>query len=211
MNKKQDLNLLVEAIHYLRDIPNLLWLFAGEGPSKYDLISATKGFSCVRHLPLQPIERLNDWLNLADIHLLPQKAQAADLVLPSKLLGILASGRPLVTTSPPSSELYYIANKAGYCVSPDDTTSFTAVLRKLILDKNLREMFGKSARHVAEDLYGKYVTLSRIESFLDDITNNARLFFNYIYDYFALLFCFYLFSSHSMPSSSSCLHFSSDS
>ena len=51
------------------------------------------------HLPLQPAERMNDWLNASDIHLLPQKAGAADLVLSSKLLGILASGRPVVASS----------------------------------------------------------------------------------------------------------------
>jgi hypothetical protein len=53
MNRKQGLELLVAAIRHLEDVPNLL--------------------------PLQPAERLNDWLNLADIHLLPQKAGAADL------------------------------------------------------------------------------------------------------------------------------------
>jgi hypothetical protein len=39
-------------------------------------------------------QRLNELLNLADIHLLPQNARAADLVMPSKLTGMLASGRP---------------------------------------------------------------------------------------------------------------------
>lgn len=42
-------------------------------------------------LPLQPVEKLDELLNLADIHVLPQKAGAADLVMPSKLTGMLAS------------------------------------------------------------------------------------------------------------------------
>lgn len=102
MNKKQGLDLLVDVIHQLADHPQLLWLLAGEGPTKAELVTATQGLSNVHHLPLQPIERLNDWLNAADIHLLPQKAEAADLVLPSKLLGILASGRPVVASSLPA-------------------------------------------------------------------------------------------------------------
>ena len=105
MNKKQGLDLLVEVIHQLADLPQLVWLLAGEGPTKAELVTATQGLPNVRHLPLQPMERLNDWLNAADIHLLPQKAEAADLVLPSKLLGILASGRPVVASSPRAANL----------------------------------------------------------------------------------------------------------
>ena len=71
----------------------------------------------MRHLPLQPVERLNDWLNAADVHLLPKKAEAADLVLPSKLLGILASGRPVVA-SPQREGTCCLAHQAGACVTP---------------------------------------------------------------------------------------------
>ena len=45
-------------------------------------------------LPLQPEARLNALLNVADIHLIPQRAEAEGFALPSKLAGILASGRP---------------------------------------------------------------------------------------------------------------------
>ena len=51
MNKKQGLDLLVDVIHQLADLPQL-WLFAGDGPTKSDLMFA-KGISNVRHLPLQ--------------------------------------------------------------------------------------------------------------------------------------------------------------
>ena len=49
--------------------------------------------------------RLNELLNLADIHVLPQSAGAADLVMPSKLTGMLASGRPVIVTAHPGTEL----------------------------------------------------------------------------------------------------------
>ena len=105
MQIKQGLELLVEATCRLSDLPQLMWLLAGEGPTKAYLVRATEGFPQVIQLPLQPAERMNDWLNAADIHLLPQKAGAADLVLPSKLLGMLASGRPVVARSTPGSRI----------------------------------------------------------------------------------------------------------
>lgn len=86
----------MEVITLLSDLPHLVWVLAGEGPTKAALVKATHGLSQVIHLPLQPADCMNDWLNAADIHLLPQKAGAAYLVLSSKLLGMLASGRPVV-------------------------------------------------------------------------------------------------------------------
>lgn len=163
MNKKQGLELLVEVIHQLADLPDVMWLLAGEGPSRADLKAATVGMPNVRILSLQPAERLNDWLNLADVHLLPQKAGAADLVLPSKLLGILASGRPLVASSPENSELGELARLAGVRVEPQDGKSFATALRRLLADRTLRKQLGQKGRQLAEQRYGRDAVLARLE------------------------------------------------
>lgn len=163
MNKKQGLDLLVEVITLLADLPQVVWLLAGEGPTKADLVRATEGFSQVIHLPLQPMERMNDWLNLADIHLLPQMGGAADLVLPSKLLGILASGRPVVATSTPGSELAELASKAGACTTPGDAKAFADALKLLIADPYQRQQAAKRARQLAEERFGKEAVLDRFE------------------------------------------------
>ena len=167
MNKKQGLELLVQVICQLADVPNLVWLLAGEGPSKAELAAATAGLAQVRLLPLQPAERLNDWLNLADVHLLPQKAGAADLVLPSKLLGILASGRPVVASSPAGSELGQLAEQAGVRVEPEDAEGFAAALRQLLGDGALRPRLGQAARQLAEQHYGREAVLGELERQLE--------------------------------------------
>ena len=169
MNKKQGLDLLVEVIHQLADLPQLVWLLAGEGPTKPELVAATQGLPQVRHLPLQPMERLNDWLNAADIHLLPQKAEAADLVLPSKLLGILASGRPVVASSPKGSELADLADQAGACVPPGDAGAFAASIRDLVTSPERRADAGRRARLLVEDRFGMEAVLSRFEQQLKDL------------------------------------------
>ena len=174
MNKKQGLDLLVEVIHQLVDLPQLVWLLAGEGPTKAELVAATQGLSNVRHLPLQPVERLNDWLNAADIHLLPQKAEAADLVLPSKLLGILASGRPVVASSPECSELAGLAQQAGACVPPGDATAFAAVLRQLINSPQRREAAGRQARALVKQRFGMNAVLGRFEQQLMAVVAEAK-------------------------------------
>ena len=163
MNKKQGLDLLAQVIHQLSDIPNIVWLLAGEGPTKAELVASTVGLPNVRHFPLQPSDRLNDWLNAADIHVLPQKAEAADLVLPSKLLGILASGRPVVATSPLGTELASIVQEAGCCVEPGDVSSFSAALRHLISSSKSRADSGLRARRIVQDSFGMSPVLERFE------------------------------------------------
>ena len=111
----------------------------------------------MHHLPLQPKENLNEWLNAADIHLLPQKSEATDLVLPSKLMGIVASGRPVVATSKPGSELARIADKTGFCVEPNDTAAFCTCIRKLVNDPKLRIHLGECARKIAKKHFEKDV------------------------------------------------------
>jgi colanic acid biosynthesis glycosyl transferase WcaI len=171
MNKKQGLDILASAIQELDDMPQLLWLFAGEGPTKAELISSTAKYKNVRILPLQPAEKMNKWLNLADVHLIPQKAKAADLVLPSKLLGILASGRPMVASSPSGSELGLLAEMAGIRVEPSDDNGFANAIRQLVCDKELRERLGSKGRAIAESYFGRDLVLNKLES---DLIGSSR-------------------------------------
>jgi colanic acid biosynthesis glycosyl transferase WcaI len=173
MNKKQGLELLVAVMEQLADVPNLLWLLAGEGPTKGALAEATAGMANVRLLPLQPVERLNDWLNLADVHLLPQKAGAADVVLPSKLLGILASGRPVVASSPAGSELGDLAEQAGLRVAPENPTAFAAAVRRLVEDGILRQRLGSQARQLAVQRFGQEAVLRKLEGELEALVTRG--------------------------------------
>jgi colanic acid biosynthesis glycosyl transferase WcaI len=163
MNKKQGLEMLVEVIQSLSSNKQLVWILAGEGPGQAIVAEATRALPKVRLMPLQPVERLNDWLNLADIHLLPQKAAAADLVLPSKLMGMLASGRPVVATSPSGSALGALAEQVGCRVEPGDPQGFANAVKILTTNEARRLQLGRQARQMAEDRFSMERVLQRYE------------------------------------------------
>ena len=96
----------------------------------------------MRFLDLQPVERLGDLLGLADIHLLPQRADAADLVMPSKLTGMLSSGRPVVAGARPETELGQVVAQCGIAVAPDDASAFAAAVAALAAQPDLRARTG---------------------------------------------------------------------
>lgn len=102
---KQELGQLLEAARLLVGRDDIHIAVAGDGPAREALWTQYGDLANVTFLPFQPVERLNAFLNLADLHALIQGTGAADLVLPSKLGGMLASGRPIIVTAEPGSEL----------------------------------------------------------------------------------------------------------
>jgi colanic acid biosynthesis glycosyl transferase WcaI len=165
MARKQGLEVLAEAACRLAGREGLRFVFCGEGAGKLALRNLTVGLANVnvQWIPLQPFARLNDLLNLADIHLLPQKADAADLVMPSKLTGMLASGRPVVATARPGTQLAQVVEGRGIVVEPEDASAFAGAIEKLAVDRGLRERLGRDARDYAISELKKESILSRLE------------------------------------------------
>lgn len=169
MGQKQGLELLGEAAHCLSDQPNLYLVFGGEGPARTVLEQACAALPNVRFLGLQPTERLCDWLGLADVHLLPQRADAADLVMPSKLTGMLASGRAVLATATAGTGVAEAVKGCGITTSPGDRDAFVAALRKLATDKSLRQHLGQAAREKAEATLSREGILRRFEKRMDEL------------------------------------------
>ncbi len=151
MGAKQGLELLPSAAQALQErLPQLYFVFCGDGVFKPTIERECAGLKNVRLLPLQPACRLGELLGLADIHLLPQDAKAADLVMPSKLTGMLSSGRPVVTTAHPGTELAAVVGGCGIVVKPNDVTAFVEALETLATSEAKRAALGTAARIYAE-------------------------------------------------------------
>jgi len=149
MARKQGLEVMAEAARRLSNGSRVRFVFCGEGPGKAALANLTGALPNVQWIPIQPFERLNDLLNLADIHLLPQKADAADLVMPSKLTGMLASGRPVVATAHAGTQLALAVAGRGIVVEPGNAAVFAHAVEQLACDRRWREKLGRSAREYA--------------------------------------------------------------
>src|ERR1700677_3401027 len=90
---KQGLMVIPSAASLLESRADIVFVVCGDGVMKPGLEAAGAGLSNFHLIPLQPEERLRELLGMADLHLMPQSPDAADLVLPSKLSGMLARAR----------------------------------------------------------------------------------------------------------------------
>lgn len=164
MSHKQGLELIIEAARAISSShPSLHFVLCGNGPVKDALIRMADGLSNVHFLPLQPSERLPELLSTADIHLLPQKAQVADLVLPSKLAGMLASGRPVVAMAEPQTGIAMETQGAGLIVPPGDAVALADAVIALAQNGDLRAEFGAAARLRAEQTWDRASVIGSIE------------------------------------------------
>jgi len=145
MGEKQGVETLAEVARAFAGTPVHL-LLAGAGAARPRLAAATAGMSQVHWLPIQPVARLNDLLNAADIHLLPQRADAADLVMPSKLAFMLASGRPVVAGAGVGTAIATAIEGCGMVVPPGDGLAMAAAVAALAGDEQARRRLGDSAR-----------------------------------------------------------------
>lgn len=128
---KQGLDVLLGAAKELTGNRHVHFVIAGDGPAKQDLITKGRDLANVRFLPFQPYARLNEFMNLADLHVLPQERGAADLVLPSKLGGMLASGKQVLITADEGTELAEFVDGTATVIPPGDVGAMSAAVTRL--------------------------------------------------------------------------------
>jgi colanic acid biosynthesis glycosyl transferase WcaI len=171
LGRKQGLENLLQAACILSEEQNITFIVCGDGTARSSLEKQSSNLKNVRFFPLQPVDRLNSLLNLADIHVLPQRSDAADLVMPSKLTGMLASGRAVIATARKGTELAQVVNDVGCVVPPEDPAALADSVQYLARNEKMRSYLGKMGRSFAvkfwsrERVLGDFLNhLSAIES-----------------------------------------------
>ena len=173
MGGKQGLDILAEAARLLVDDDRIIFVFCGNGAGRADLEMLCKGLPNVRFVDLQPLDRLGELLTFADIHLLPQRADVADLVMPSKLTGMLASGRPVVVTAHQGTEVARVVEGCGLVVEPESPEVFADAIAALAADPQQRVQFGLAARRYAETNLDKESVLLQFEAQLIELARKT--------------------------------------
>ena len=166
MGEKQGLHILIKAARRLISYPKIHFILCGEGAVLRNLKSAVANLPNLCFLPLQQMDMLNSLLNLADIHLLPQKQDLSNLIMPSKLTGMLASGRPVVSITEPGTDVAEIVRTCGIIIPPGDEKSLIDGLIRLTENPAKRHMLGKAARTFAVKNLDKEKILRKFESLL---------------------------------------------
>ncbi|KAA0575354.1 glycosyltransferase family 4 protein [Azospirillum sp. Sh1] len=128
---------VLEAAARLQDSdPAVLFLLVGEGRGFAAVEEAARhrGLRNLRRHPWQPAERLAECLSAADLHLVSMDPAAEGMLVPSKLAGVQAAGRPCLFLGPAGSEAAARVEGCGLVVDPFDGPAIADAIRAYAAD-----------------------------------------------------------------------------
>ena len=164
---KQGLDIVIEAARLMEAREDIVFVICGEGPNRLKLEHKAKDLTNVIFRDLQPENRIGDLLSMADIHLLPQLHDAADLVLPSKLGNMLASGRPVIATVRPGTGIARELVDCGIVVPPEVPEAIVSAIGALAAHPDYRETMGRAAAERARTAWSKESVVDTFEKGLE--------------------------------------------
>ncbi len=178
MGLTQRLEDFVEAAALLQDDDQIQFVFVGQGATRPDLemLVRSRQLTNVMFLDYQPLTELSHSLSAADLHLVPLNKALAQCLMPSKLYGILAAGRPYLTNAPAGTELHELTvqNQVGLVVSAGSPAAIADSVRGARANiKELRKM-GVNGRRLAESRYSQASAITAFREMLQDVLSNGK-------------------------------------
>ena len=158
--------------------PRIVWLFVGGGTLMQAL--QEKVACCapapVIFKPYQPQELLAESLSVADVHLVSLRPELEGLIVPSKIYGIQAAGRPAIFIGDPDGEIarQLARTESGLTVTAGDGAGLAAAIQQLAADPDRCRKLGLNARRAFEREFDKPIAMARWAALLDEVAHRAR-------------------------------------
>jgi glycosyltransferase involved in cell wall biosynthesis len=123
-------------------------VFVGDGAQRASLEAAAARSANVRFLPFFPSNKIASVLAAGDAHVITIKRGLEGVVVPSKLYGILAAGRPIVALASQQTDAASLGARYGFGVAadPDNPAQLVAIVRALLCDPARLAEMGTAAR-----------------------------------------------------------------
>lgn len=151
----------------------IAWVFIGAG-ARYEALRGqveARGFRSVQFRPYQPRARLAESLCVGDVHLVSLQPQLEGLIVPSKLYGVLAAGRPAIHIGARDGEVARVLaeGRCGVTVVPGDGARLARIVMEWSRDRRHVQAMGARARALLDAHYERRLALSRWQALLDAI------------------------------------------
>jgi glycosyltransferase involved in cell wall biosynthesis len=143
-------------------------VFVGEGAQRKEIEGLAAGAANIRFLPFFPAGKVSSVLAAADAHLITVKRGLEGVVVPSKMYGILAAGKPIVAVAPRETDAVALGERLGFGVGadPDRPEEIARVVRDLASEPERIAKMSAAARQAAEG----YDRARELENFLRVVT-----------------------------------------
>lgn len=178
LGRAHEFRTMLGAMQRLRKDPEFAFVFIGGGAGMVGLREAvaSAGLTNCRFLPYQPAERLAESLSAPDVHLVSLRPQLEGLIVPSKIYGIAAAGRPAIFIGAADGEVANLISACdfGFTVGVDENGELVERLRNLKDGPRLAAEMGQRARACFEHRYERAHGVRRWRTLLDSVSGKER-------------------------------------
>ncbi len=126
-------------------------VFVGDGAQRAEIEAAAAGAGNIRFLDFFPAAKISSVQSAADAHVVTVKRGLEGVVVPSKMYGILAAGKPIVAVAPKETDVVTLGLRSGFAVfaDPDKPADLVSAVRALLGDAQKLKRMGEAARTAA--------------------------------------------------------------
>jgi glycosyltransferase involved in cell wall biosynthesis len=174
LGRVHEFQTIIDAAEHLRNDPRIVFLCVGGG-RLFDLLARSIGERQLRHKfvfrPYQDRAALKYSLSAPDVHWISLRPEFEGLVVPSKVYGIAAAGRPIIAITAKCGEIARMVqtHRCGVVVAPGDAQALTATLKELMDDPSLCVEMGSRAREMLEQNYTRAHALRLWQQLLNSV------------------------------------------
>jgi colanic acid biosynthesis glycosyl transferase WcaI len=171
MGVKQGLDVVLNAAERTRADPGIRYVLVGDGATRPHLETRARelGLPNITFVPLLPGPRFLQLLAGADVCLITQQRTVADVVFPSKVLTLLAAGKPVVASVTQGSAVASAISDAGAgtVVPPEDAGKLAAAIEDLRRDPARRAAMSNAGRAYARSHWERTQTLTYLAEIVE--------------------------------------------
>ena len=144
-------------------------VFVGDGAQRPQIEEAAVGCKNVRFLPFFPASKIASVLAAPDAHIVTIKRGLEGVIVPSKMYGILAVGKPILAVAPRETDVAAIGEQRGFAIwgDPEDPEQVACVIRRILRDGNQLRHMGEAARAAANE-YDRVNELCKIMGLIEE-------------------------------------------
>ena len=174
---KQDWDFFIDFVKACQEISKVHIYLIGEGAKRDEVVERIKNFSNCTYFPPVRYEELNDLLCNADLHILFQKSTVVDTVMPSKILGMMASAKPSIVTGHEESEVkhnFEVSNGGFYYYEENKLEKIIEKIKNLIEFPQESKETGENAREFIIEKFSMEKILSIFKGNIKKIDNKIE-------------------------------------
>lgn len=174
---KQGLYNLLRAARMLKKYPDILFLIIGDGIDRERLLLLKDELSLtnVLFLSYQRKEMLKYSLASADVGLVMLKKGLSGYLVPSKIYGIMASGRPVIASIDEESEVTEMIrdSRCGIAVEPENPEKLAEAIEYMYRHPDILKKWGENGRRYVKERYSRKIASAKYETLLRSVVDGS--------------------------------------